>query len=531
MDTVNKTGGHLASSLGAVDAIIAMLYCFDFESDKVIFDVGHQAYAYKILTDRREKFEKLRQEDGVSGFPLISESKYDHFTSGHAGDALAGSLGYCYARDLQKQDNYVITFTGDSSFANGESLEALLSTSKKPNKFLVILNDNQMSISPNANAFSKFLSCEDEDSLSKADFLTKFGLNYIGISDGHDINGLISQFNNFKQNPVPTLIHIKTVKGKGFNKAESDCEYYHGVSKDLVISENHFADNLGAILSKRIEADPKTVCIVAGMSYGTGTDCIKIKYPSNFIDVGISEDLAVTYASGLALGGLKPIVCIYSTFLQRAYDQIVTNVCMQNLPVTFLIDRAGCTGGDGLTHQGIFDSAYLSHIPNLTILSPKNCVELEDMLNFASTLNGPVAIRYPNGACDNDFETAKISHDNLWEVIKDGKGKCILAFGARSLNVSYLASQNTDAVVVNARSLKPLDTKVLQKYFNRDIITVEDGIKQGGFGSMVMQYLIETGFKNDCKIIAIDDKFVSHASVNKQLKDNNLTVEYVKSLI
>ena len=531
IDTTTKTGGHLASSLGAVDAIIAMLYCFDFTSDKVIFDVGHQAYAYKILTDRKNAFKSLRQENGISGFPLIFESQYDHFTSGHAGDAFAAALGYCYARDALSKDNFVITFTGDASFVNGESLEALLSTQKKPKNFLVILNDNQMSISPNTNAFSRFL-CERQGDLSdKQAFLDKFGLNYVGILDGHDINALIDAFSAFKNNPVPTLIHIKTLKGKGYKAAESDSEYYHGVSKDLVTSENHFADSLSEILSNRIKNDNKCVCIVAGMAYGTGTESLQQKFPKNFIDVGISEDLAVTYASGLALGGLKPIVCIYSTFLQRAYDQIVTNVCMQKLPVTFLIDRAGCTGGDGLTHQGIFDTAYLSHVPNMTVLSPKNSAELEDMLDFAQRQSGPVAIRYPNGQIDNDLPVNKISTDNLWEVIKDGTGKCILAFGARALNESLLASKGTDAVVINARSLKPLDIKMLKRYFNRDIITVEDGIKNGGFGAMVMHYLNEAGYKNNLKIIAFEDKFISHASVSKQLKDNKICSEHIKTLL
>ena len=535
VDTTSLNGGHLASSLGAVDAIIAMLYSFDFEKDKVIFDVGHQSYAYKILTDRRDSFSTLRQDNGISGFPMVEESKYDSFTSGHAGDSLAAALGYSAARDKFNLSYNVITFIGDASFVNGENLEAIFSQNSKPNNFLIILNDNGMSISKNVNGLSKILSSSEAGTkagdFNGADLMRDLGITYYGIYDGHDIGALIDAFDQYKKNPVASLIHIKTVKGKGYLPAETAAEYYHGVSKDFVANTSEFSAHVGEIICDKIAHNDNVIAVVAGMEHGTGTEVVHNRYPDNFVDVGISEDFAVTYAAGLARGGLRPIVCIYSTFLQRAYDQIVTNVCAQNLPVIFMIDRAGVTGGDGVTHQGVFDTAYLSHVPNMTVLSPKDVKELDDMLNFALTLNGPVAIRYPNGSIRSFNVHTQISSSALWEIQKNGLGKCILAFGARALQVALEAAKDTDSAVINARACKPIDEAMLSRYLDRDIITIEDGCRIGGFGSIIALALAERKYSRQIKVLGISDNFVKHGSQSRQFANSGLTADGLRKLL
>lgn len=533
-----NNGGHLASSLGAVEAIIALAYVFDFEKDKIIFDVGHQAYAYKILTGRREAFKSLKTYGGVSGFPLIFESKYDSFSSGHAGDALAASLGYAYARDKKGEDYFIISFVGDGAFCNGENLEALFNSSVKPAKFLTVLNDNGMSISENDSPIFKTLSTAlvgdiesvDNVSLNAGLNLDKFGFDYSKISNGHDIAKLIEFFENFKNNPKPTLVHLKTVKGKGYPLAEEKSEFYHGVNKGFLVGRNDFSDCLGEILSKRIQNDNKIVAIVAGMSLGVGLDEVKRKYPENFKDVGIAEDYAVTFASSLALSGLKPIVCIYSTFLQRAYDQIVTNVCLQKLPVVFLIDHAGVVG-DGYTHQGVFDIAYLSHIPNMILLTPKNCTEMEEMIDYALNASAPVAIRYPVGKADDVKTVMPFEDAGKWEVLKEGAKTCILAAGSRAIALSLKAAENKNCEVVNARSIKPLDTVYLLSRFDRNFITIEDGVKIGGFGSQVSAFLSDRGYKNTLKIFALDDKFIPQGSLEEQFALSDITVEEIEKYL
>lgn len=557
-----NNGGHLASSLGAVDAIVALYYVFDFPKDKIIFDVGHQAYAHKILSGRNELFNTIRCKCGLSGFPNIFESEYDSFSVGHAGTSISASLGYCEARDMLKENYYVISFVGDGSFFNGENLEALFSSEKKPDKLLIILNDNGMSISKNGNglykmltkmsmkkSYSKFMSFLNnllgwnfvgrflkrikaafKRSLDSYGMFDTVGVKYVGPFDGHNIKLLVRLFSDFKSSPRATLLHIKTQKGKGYEPAEKSSEYYHGVSAHLSSSENTFSKAVGEIAVKLVEKNEKIVFLTAGMALGTGINTLKDKYPNRLLDVGISEEFCVTYAAGLAIAGLRPFVCIYSTFLQRAYDQIIEDVAMQNLPVIFLIDRAGVVGADGCTHQGVFDISYLSHVPNMTLLAPKDSKELEIAIDYALKLFSPVAIRYPNGKTD-DLGDAIPFEQELWTIEKNGNGVVILANGARMVQLALEAAKDTNAEVVNARTIKPLDTKLLASVSSQKIITLEENSLIGGFGSLVSDFFKNSNFSTKITSLGIADKFIGHATVSVQLEENSLTKENLKKLI
>lgn len=559
----SENGGHLASSLGAVDAIVALYYVFDFPKDKLIFDVGHQAYAHKILSERRELFETIRCAGGLSGFPNVFESEYDAFTVGHAGTSISASLGYANARDLLGEDYFVISFVGDGSFFNGENLEALMSVDEKPKKFLIVLNDNGMSISKNTNGlykvaskismkrrYSKFMDCMDKvfgwnfigkglkrikamfkRSLDSFSILDKVGIKYVGAFDGNNVCLLVRLFQNFKSSPRTTLLHIKTQKGKGYEPAEKQSELFHGVSKNFNPAVNSFSENLGKTLVEIAKTNEKIVTITAGMTFGTGLTEFKEKFPKRFFDVGISEEFAVTFSAGLALAGLKPIVCIYSTFLQRSYDQILTDVCLQNVPVIFMIDRAGFVGSDGSTHQGLYDLSYLRNIPNVKIFSPKDTLEFNDVLNFSLSLNCPVAIRYSNGFCQTFENHQPIDENNLWETVKVGRGPCILAVGSRCLKVALEGSKDTDAMVINARSIKPLDETKLRLIDSETIITVEENTKIGGFGSAVLEFFAENNISKRVKLLGANDEFVEHATVFEQMKFAKITAEEIKKII
>lgn len=563
INVIKKNGGHLASSLGAVDVIIALYYVFDFPKDKIVFDVGHQSYAHKILSDRKDLFETIRTEGGLSGFPNIFESVYDSFTVGHAGTSISAALGIANARDVLKDDYFVISLVGDGSIFNGENLEAFISSEKKPEKFLVILNDNGMSISKNSNGLYKAISkisikkrysnfmgvmnkvfgwnfigkglkrikASFKRSIGKLSVLDNVGIKYLGCFDGNNIKLLVRLLSDYKLNPRATLLHLKTKKGKGYIEAENQSEIFHGVSKDLLPSINSFSYQTGESLIEIAKNNDKISVITAGMTLGTGLTKFKELYPNKFYDVGISEEFAVTFAAGLAVSGLRPIVCIYSTFLQRSYDQIMVDVALQNLPVIFLIDRAGVVGVDGATHQGVFDLSYLRHVPNLIILSPKDTFELDAMIKFALTLNQPVAIRYPNGSYNNYDIHKEISLNSLWEVVKNGDGACILANGARMLNLALEAAKDTDAMVVNARTVKPLDNNLLLEIANRKIITLEDNSKIGGFGSGVLEFYAENSISSKVNVLGISDQFVEHAKVDSQLAKNGITIDNIKKLI
>ncbi len=560
---VDKNGGHLSSNLGAVDVIVALHYVFDFPKDKLIFDVGHQCYAHKILTSRNDRFDTIRKSGGLSGFPNVFESEYDSFCAGHAGNSISASLGYCTARDLQKEDYFVINLVGDASFFNGENLEALIASESKPQKMIIILNDNGMSISKNNNGLYKFISvCTTRKSYGKfmhfadkavgGNFIgralkrfknfVKVGLNhttaaeslgfkYVGIFDGHNIKELVKIFTNVKNADKAVLLHLKTVKGRGVKDAESDPSYYHGVGSHLISGQSSFSLAVSKTLDKFAQDDPKITAICAGMKDGTGLGSFAQKYPDRFFDVGIAEEHAVTYAAGQARGGLKPVVCIYSTFLQRAYDQIMQDVCLQNLPVIFMIDRAGAVGADGATHQGLFDISYLRTIPNMSVFAPKDTIELENVFEYCLKLGTPCAIRYPNGQ-NPEFENHVDICESLWEVNGEGQN-VILAVGPRMLRLANEVKRRSekDVCVVNCRCVKPLYKSVLDSLQGKNVVVLEENVLSGGFGSAVLEYLADN--KIDCKVsvCGFKDKFVSHATVDEQLVDNGLTVEEILKFI
>lgn len=565
IETVKINGGHLSSNLGTVELTIALFYVFNFPKDKLIFDVGHQSYAYKILSSRFTKINSIRKEGGLSGFPDPNESEFDAFSVGHAGTSISAGLGYAYSRDKLNEDYNIINLVGDASLFNGENLEAITSKEIKPKQFLVILNDNGMSINKNKNGLYKLVSKATvtksynavnrflnklfgkwfigsflkklklflKRSLSLNTYVDGLGLKYVGIFDGHNIKSLIKILTDIKESKNPTLLHVKTIKGKGYDIAEKNPSKFHGVSNNLTSNVNHFSSKISEILEELHFKNDKVCAITAGMEDGTGLADFYSKHPNSVVDVGICEEYAVTLSAGMAISGLKPIVFIYSTFLQRAYDQIVHDVCIQNLPVIFCIDRAGLVGSDGKTHQGVFDLSYLTHIPNLTVISPKNANELMEALNVAINLNKPVAIRYPNGN-DYVFENkSQLDNTLSWEIYSKGENITILAVGPRMLDIALKVNCRFDNkfTVINARTVKPLDENVLSLIRNDKIITLEENSEIGGFGSYVLKYYSDNDIIVNLKIFGIKDKFVSHASVEKQLEINGLTVENIINYI
>ncbi|MBO7345030.1 MAG: 1-deoxy-D-xylulose-5-phosphate synthase [Clostridia bacterium] len=564
LETTSKNGGHLSSNLGIVETTIALYHVFDFPKDKLIFDVGHQCYAHKILSGRMERFDSLRKDGGISGFPSISESEYDAFGAGHAGTSISAGLGFCSARDALNEDYTVINLVGDASIVNGLNLEAISMSTKKPKNYLVVLNDNGMSISKNQNGFYRYLSKKTtrrgyqggKRAIKKIfgqSFITrglaKFrnfikrvigggnyfenqGFKYVGVVDGNDIKELVKQLKQVKVllKDRSVFLHINTTKGKGFEKAEERADVYHGVGENLKADCGSFAKTLGDKINSLIDNDKKIMAITAGMKAGTGLFLVEEKYKENFVDVGIAEDFAVVNACGMALGGLKPIVAIYSTFLQRAYDQILHDVCMQNLPVVFCLDRAGVVGSDGKTHQGVFDLSYLTHLPNMTVLAPSCCKELEMALDYALSLKSPVAIRYPKNQV-GDRPILSFS-DGLWETVKEGKDAVILAVGPKMLEIAQKCAEKDQSLgVINARSVKPLCSKTLDEISNKIIVTLEENSVLGGFGSLVNGYYNSKGVKARVHNLGIKDCFVEHGSIDEQLKNNGLTVEGVERII
>ena len=560
--TVSNNGGHLSSNLGSVELTVAMHFVFDNPSDKFIFDVGHQSYAHKILSGRYSEFSTLRTEGGISGFPDPNESESDAFVAGHAGNSISAGLGFCRSRDFLKEDYFVVCVVGDASLFNGENLEAITSTLSKPNKFLIILNDNGMSISKNNNGlyrliskvtirknynrFTAFLSRTIgktwlgrtlrrfknslKRSLSRNAVTDSLGLKYVGKFDGHDVKTLVKLLTDIKEFSHPTLLHLQTVKGKGNDQAEKDSSRFHGVSKDMCVSKHYFSSGVSEILCRQIQKTPEIHAITAGMKDGVGLTEFALSYPKSFIDVGIQEEYAVTFAAGMAKSGTKPIVFMYSTFMQRAYDQIIHDVCLQNLPVIFCVDRAGFVGADGKTHQGLFDISYLSHIPNMTIFAPINLYEFEKVLEYALTLNSPVAIRYPSGnVCEIPCESEDLGV-NSSQILTEITNNVILAVGPRTLKLAFdVKNLVKNVTVVNARILKPLDSNLLDKISDKNIIILEENSKIGGFGSMVLNYYSAKNINAKVSIIGANDNFVLHASVSKQLENNGLSVENIKS--
>ncbi len=559
LSVVSNNGGHLSSNLGSVEATVAIHYVFDLPTDKLIFDVGHQCYTHKILSGRNEEFDTIRKDEGLSGFPDREESEFDPFTTGHAGSSISAGLGYCIARDTLGEDYRVINFVGDGSIVNGLNLEALTSSSVKPKNFIVILNDNGMSISKNSNAFYKFISkktvgngyIKSKKALKKAfgegcftkflsgfrnvvkrmffrnNYFEQFGFKYVAGVDGNDVREMVEILQKIKKASQykAVFLHVNTQKGKGYQSAEEHSDTYHGVGKNLCCDCTGFSSAFGEKLISLMGSDKRIVAITAGMQDGTGVKKAAQSYPTRFIDVGIAEEYAVTLAGGMASGGLRPIVAIYSTFLQRAYDQVLEDVCLQNLPVIFCLDRAGLVGADGKTHQGLFDLSYLSHMPNMTILCPSTIEELSDAIDYAISLNSPVAIRYPKN-CKLNIKTPKFS-ESLWNEIKEGDDLTVLAVGPAMTSIALDFANKCDKSVrvVSARTVKPLDQNILEKIKNTPIITMEENVLCGGFGWAVENYYAKVGAQVKVCSLGVDDKFIKNGSCDKQYSDNGLDVD------
>jgi 1-deoxy-D-xylulose-5-phosphate synthase len=567
IQVVSKNGGHLAPSLGVVELAIALHYVFTAPADKIIWDVGHQSYAHKLLTGRRERFHTLRQHDGICGFTRMSESPYDAFSTGHSSTSISAGLGIACAKRLKNDKSKVIAVIGDGSMTAGLAYEGLNQAGDTNKNIIVILNDNDMSITHNVGALSSFLSrafsakyLQDfkkdlKDFLkslpkvgddiyqfakrSKESFKTfitpgmlfeAFNFEYFGPIDGHNLSHLIDILNNIKCLNEPVLLHISTKKGKGYPPAEKNPVYFHGVgcfnadtgeSLNKECSVPTYTQVFGETLFQMAKKDERIVAVTAAMPEGTGLVKFAEAYPDRFFDVGIAEQHAVTFAAGLATEGLKPVVAIYSTFLQRAYDQILHDVCIEALPVVFAIDRGGIVGEDGATHNGVFDLSYLRSLPNMVVMAPKDENELKRMLTTSLAHKGPIAVRYPRG----DGEGVKIEERDIpipigkGEILQKGNDVLILAIG-RSVNEalaahSTLAEEGISATVVNCRFVKPLDADLISSlaWEIPRIITVEENVRQGGFGGAVLECLSDqgvTGFHLQC--IGIPDTFVEHGS-------------------
>lgn len=568
LKTCSENGGHLSSNLGIVETTLALYSVFDFPKDKIIFDVGHQCYAHKMLSGRNAGFSAIRTDGGISGFPDREESEYDCFGAGHAGTSIAAGLGFCAARDALGEDFYVVDVVGDGAFVNGLNLEALTASQKKPKKLIVILNDNGMSISKNRNGIYTFLSkkstkkgyLKSKNALKRVfgesfvtrflrkvrgfikrifngvNVLEQFGFKYVGVVNGNDLKSLTEILEDVKNvaKDKAVFLHIKTVKGKGVKRAEERADLYHGVGKSLSCGGGEFSAAVGQTLNEIIEKDPRVIALTAGMKDGTGLAAVEKAHPDNFIDVGIAEEFAVTFAAGMAAGGLKPVVCVYSTFLQRAYDEILHDVCIQKLPVVFCVDRAGLVGADGKTHQGVFDLSFLSHLPGMTILAPSCVNDLKAALKYAFSLGSPVAIRYPKESSAKEREVAPYE-ETLWERLKTGEKYNILAVGPDMLALAEEFAKNHDgAGVISARTVKPLDEKTLAEISGLPIIAIEENSVIGGFGDAVrraVSRLFGGKPKNRIITLGVKDEFTRHGSAERQREENGLCEKQLEAIV
>jgi 1-deoxy-D-xylulose-5-phosphate synthase len=572
---VSRVGGHLASNLGAVELTLALHYVFDSPEDKIVWDVGHQSYTHKLLTGRKKGFDTLRQYHGLSGFPKMDESKHDHFIVGHASTAISSALGLACARDQKGEDFSVIAMVGDGALTGGLAFEGLNNAGAQKRKLIVILNDNRMSISKNVGAMSGYLTdllTDEKYNRLKAEvwelvgrfkrrdkiramvaqveesvkgFLVpgiifeKLGFRYFGPLDGHDLPRVIKTLKHLKTLNGPVFLHVLTKKGKGYKYAEEDAPRFHGIGTfDKVTGNSNsdkgkkkYTDVFGETIVKLAQKDKRIVAITAAMSLGTGLVEFARRFPDRFFDVGIAEQHGTTFSAGLAALGLKPIFAVYSTFLQRAFDQVIHDIALQNLPVILSIDRAGLVGEDGPTHHGCFDLSYLRQVPNFVVMVPKDGNELKDMLFTAVNWNkSPVAIRYPRGTIPdkvkNGFSLLEIGK---WEVLKEGNDLLILACGSMvhpALEAAKdLQGESMNIEVVNSRFIKPLDEEMLASLLSKfdKIITVEENSLQGGFGSAILEFVQENGFENIAvKRLGIPDRFIQHGARNTLLSELGL---------
>ena len=566
VSVISKIGGHLASSLGAAELTVALHYSFDTPKDKIVWDVGHQAYGHKILTGRRDRFPTIRQYGGISGFPVREESPYDTFNVAHAGTAISGALGMAVARDLKGEDYHVVAVVGDGGLTAGEELEGINNLGTLQKKLLVILNDNKMSISPNVGAWAGYLNRivhgqayhrlrEEVEKLMLAvphvgrrllriskDIVEsaktvlipglvfeELGFEYVGPINGHDMHELLAVLAKVKKNSKPTLVHIVTQKGKGYSIAEKLPVKYHGVTQfDVSTGAFHKAPAkapsytavFGKALCELAEKDSRIIGITAAMSEGTGLDEFSKRFPERFFDVGIAEQHAVTFATGLACEGMRPVVAIYSTFLQRAFDQVIHDTCLMRAPVTFALDRAGIVGADGPTHNGLYDLVYLSALPGMVVTAPKDENELRHMLYTALTVGGPAALRYPRGngiglPIDPEFKKLEIGKG---EILREGEDFGILALGSMVYPcleaATRLDAMGIHATVINARFMKPLDEDLIcclaaEKQF---LVTAEEGTEAGGFGAQVAALLHDRRVPASILRLAVPDRIIPHGA-------------------
>lgn len=577
IESLSKTGGHLASNLGVVELTIAMHRVFDLPKDKLIWDVGHQSYTHKILTGRKDGFETLRREGGISGFPKRSESDCDVFDTGHSSTSISAGVGYVRARELKKENYSVVSIIGDGALTGGMAYEALNNAASLKSNFIIVLNDNEMSITENVGGMSSYLSglrtasayTDFKMDVTKAlnripgigpgmvDAMRKtkssikqiiipgmlfedMGLTYLGPVDGHNIPQLIKTFQEAKRFEGPILVHVLTQKGRGYEPAMRHPARFHGagpfdVKTGLPVGKSNptYTDVFSTVMRKMGDRRKDVAAVTAAMMTGVGLKRFFNMFPDRCFDVGIAEEHAVTFAAALSLGGITPVVAIYSSFLQRAYDQIMHDVCMQNLHVVFAIDRAGLVGYDGETHHGIFDLSYLGSMPNMTILAPKNLWELSDMIKFAVDYDGPIAVRYPRGETYTGLKEfrAPICLGKS-EVIHEGSRVALLAVGsmvkmAEEVQKQLKERMDMDAALVNARFVKPIDEELLRSFADTYelVVTLEENVKDGGFGERVLAFAEEEDLPFGVEIIALPDRFIPHGSVSYQMKQVGFTPE------
>ena len=579
IEKISRTGGHLASNLGVVELTMALHLTLDFPEDKLIWDVGHQSYTHKLLTGRKDGFDDLRKYGGMSGFPKRKESPCDAFDTGHSSTSISAGLGYVAARELLGQDHSVVSVIGDGSLTGGMAYEALNNASRLKSNFIIVLNDNNMSISENVGGMSKYLSglrtaqaYTDlkkgvEDTLKRIPgrgdrivsqirktksgikqllvpgmFFEDMDITYLGPVDGHDIRKLLKVFNEAKRVDHAVLVHVITKKGKGYAPAEKDPAKFHGPGPfDIETGEpkapggpDTYTQVFSKVLTDIAKRDDKVVTITAAMEDGTGLASFAKHFPQRFFDVGIAEEHAMTFAAGLAAGGMKPVFAVYSSFLQRAYDQTLHDVCLQDLPVVIAVDRAGLVGSDGETHQGVFDLSFLTMIPNMTVISPKNRWEMADMLRFAVDFRHPIAVRYPRGAAYEGMRQfrAPIEYGKS-EVLYEEEDIAVIFVGhmaelADSVRRS-LKEAGYSCSLINARFVKPLDTELLEELAKDHFlfVTIEENVLTGGFGEQVMDYVSRAALDVHVRNIGIPDEYVEHGNVEVLRKETGLDRETV----
>lgn len=583
IESISVTGGHLASNLGVVELTMALHLCFDLPKDKIVWDVGHQSYTHKILTGRKDGFSSLRQYGGMSGFPKVDESDCDCFNTGHSSTSISAGLGLATARQVTGDDYHVVSVIGDGALTGGMAYEALNNASSVKGNFIIVLNDNNMSISENVGGISQYLSGfrtadayrdlknnvmnslnhipiygermvkhirNTKSSIKQlfipGMFFEEMGIIYLGPVDGSDIKEMCRVFDEAKRVDGPVLVHVLTKKGAGYGPAERYPSRFHGAEPFVIetgLPKNkrtkaNYTDVFSTVMKKLGERNPKVVAITAAMAEGTGLRRFHRNFPERFFDVGIAEAHATTFAAGLAKSGLIPVFAVYSSFLQRAFDQILHDVCIQNLHVIFAIDRAGLVGSDGETHQGIFDISYLSVIPNMTIMAPKNKWELSDMMKFAVAYDGPIALRYPRGAAyDGLKEIRQPIEFSKSELIRKGSTVAIMALGSMVKTavdvVKLLEAEGISATLINARFAMPFDKEAIKELPAEHslLVTMEENVQSGGFGEHVTEYVKTNGIALEVLNIALPDCYVEHGNVEVLKKELHVDAESVAERI